>query len=75
VAAEAFKVVAGAPEEEKALAAASLESGLEKTGAALAAAGAGFIGKIRGRNALDALKAKIRSADGCGVGRKRGACG
>jgi len=29
VAAEAFKVVAGAPEEEKALAAASLESGLE----------------------------------------------
>jgi len=69
VAAEAFKVVAGAPEEEKALAAASLESGLEKTGAALAAAGAGFIGKIRGRNALDALKAKIRSADATEGGR------
>ncbi len=62
VAEEALKVVAGAPDEEKGLAASSLEAVLEKTGTALAAADAGFLGKIRGRNALGSLKAEIRSA-------------
>lgn len=74
---EAVKVVADAPEEEKATAAASLEKAFEKISSSLASGPAGLFGKMHGRKVISSLKTKIMSSgalkDRSGK-RKSGAC-
>ena len=62
VAEEAVRVIAGAPEEEKHQAIASLKDALERVDVALAGVPAGLIKRMRSRSALGSLKAEIKSS-------------
>jgi len=71
VAEEAVRVIVGAPQEEKTLAIASLKKALERVDTALTEAPAGFIQRIRSRNALGSLKAQIRASGVLSPGNAR----